>query len=557
MDDNKDTARCRPVVGRMNDIPALWERFDTASSAYSVTVVIFIGVFFMVCYKMIAAYNIVQGKQKENFFYLVVSVIGNIAANAILIPIYGNIGAAIASIFSYAISTYLFTHRFIKETGTKMSDMLLLDKGDIAHLKNQFGKIYRLSKVKEATKMKKWIIPLLLVMLFCGCQQNVNAENVELKQDGEEPFANSIIMDLLDEDLWNARDIADASHVLMMPMHYVFKNNNQVGIQKYTEFFQRFVDTPAGFSELSRLQRMQFLYLATQFMKLGGEVDGLKEIVLENASADLAAVATWKVEPTVKEHFIQVLAHKEYKYSYYSLIVDADFYTLACLCDLAYLGEKNDDISFAVKYVGELFADPLINTETGEGRYWLFQVGVGKDYKDYAYAGHEEAYEGMESLRKEDIVCDSSHFRRMPLWLISFKDAQEDSRLFEKRIMQLGNLFSEKVLQRSEGFWVTTTYIDGSNGVFRYNYHNDGNSIQGYDQSGGTLFLGYWIMLENKKIKAVYEEILEMLPLSADEENPYFDNGITVREQNPIMDRNACWSNGLMETLINCIVGIA
>ena len=110
------------------------------SAAYSVTVVILIGVIFMIYYKMIAAYNIVQGKQKENFFYLVVSVIGNVVANAILIPIYGNIGAAIASIFSYAISAFLFTHRFIKETGTKMSDMLIINKGDISRLKSQFGR---------------------------------------------------------------------------------------------------------------------------------------------------------------------------------------------------------------------------------------------------------------------------------------------------------------------------------------------------------------------------------------------------------------------------------
>ena len=110
------------------------------SGAYIVTVVILIGVIFMVYYKMIAAYNIVQGKQKENFLYLVVSVIGNVAANAVLIPVYGNIGAAIASIFSYAISAYLFTHRFMKETGARMGEMLLINSGDITRLKSQFGK---------------------------------------------------------------------------------------------------------------------------------------------------------------------------------------------------------------------------------------------------------------------------------------------------------------------------------------------------------------------------------------------------------------------------------
>lgn len=108
------------------------------SSAYSVTVVILIGVIFMVYYKMIAAYNIVHGKQKENFIYLVISVIENVAANAILIPIYHNIGAALASIFSYAISAYLFTHKFIKENNIQMREMLLLNKNDIRRLKESF-----------------------------------------------------------------------------------------------------------------------------------------------------------------------------------------------------------------------------------------------------------------------------------------------------------------------------------------------------------------------------------------------------------------------------------
>ena len=110
------------------------------SSAYSVTVVILIGVIFMIYYKMIAAYNIVQGKQKENFLYLIISVICNIVANIVFIPLLGNIGAAIASIFSYGISALLFTTHFIKETGSKMTDMLTINKNDISMIKERLAK---------------------------------------------------------------------------------------------------------------------------------------------------------------------------------------------------------------------------------------------------------------------------------------------------------------------------------------------------------------------------------------------------------------------------------
>ena len=89
---------------------------------------------------MIGAFNIVEGKQKENFNYLIVSVICNIVMNAILIPIMGNLGAAVASIFSYAISAGLFLRKFIKENPVKMRDMFLVTKNDMNRLKQVVGK---------------------------------------------------------------------------------------------------------------------------------------------------------------------------------------------------------------------------------------------------------------------------------------------------------------------------------------------------------------------------------------------------------------------------------
>lgn len=105
------------------------------SGAYSVTVVIMIGVLFMVYYKIIGAFNIVEGKQKENFIYLIVSVICNIILNIVLIPIWGNIGAAIASVFSYAISAGLFLRKFISENPIKISAMIFINKSDIDRLR--------------------------------------------------------------------------------------------------------------------------------------------------------------------------------------------------------------------------------------------------------------------------------------------------------------------------------------------------------------------------------------------------------------------------------------
>ena len=105
------------------------------SQAYTVTVIILVGVVFMIYYKMIGSYNIVHGKQKENLIYLCISVATNIVVNLILIPIMGNNGAAVASILSYGMAAFLYTSHFARETGIKMTEMLIINKEDVARIK--------------------------------------------------------------------------------------------------------------------------------------------------------------------------------------------------------------------------------------------------------------------------------------------------------------------------------------------------------------------------------------------------------------------------------------
>lgn len=103
--------------------------------AYQVIVVMMIGVFCMIYYKMIASYNIVQGKQIVNFFLLGLSVISNIIANYFLIPKTGMMGAAWASVISYMLCAILFIMYFCSVTGLKMKNILFIQKKDIIRLK--------------------------------------------------------------------------------------------------------------------------------------------------------------------------------------------------------------------------------------------------------------------------------------------------------------------------------------------------------------------------------------------------------------------------------------
>lgn len=110
------------------------------AGAYQVTLILLIGAVFMVYYKMIAAYNIVLGKQRISFLFLFISVVGNVLANWILIPKMGIYGAGFASVISYSICSLMFIVYFIRMTKIPLSQMLILSASDFKKLKTKLKK---------------------------------------------------------------------------------------------------------------------------------------------------------------------------------------------------------------------------------------------------------------------------------------------------------------------------------------------------------------------------------------------------------------------------------
>lgn len=103
---------------------------------YSVTIILFIGAFSMIFFKMLGVVFVAEGKQREYFVILLISVIANIAANFALIPIWGMYGAAVASVTSYTICGFGFLLRYCKWKKTKIKRYLLLSREDISHIIN-------------------------------------------------------------------------------------------------------------------------------------------------------------------------------------------------------------------------------------------------------------------------------------------------------------------------------------------------------------------------------------------------------------------------------------
>ena len=108
--------------------------------AYQITLILLIGVFSMIYYKMIGAYNIAMGRQRINFILLSIGVCSNVIINLFLIPILGIYGAGIASVISYSICSLLFIIYFIHTTNISISDMLFINGSDYKKLKTMMKK---------------------------------------------------------------------------------------------------------------------------------------------------------------------------------------------------------------------------------------------------------------------------------------------------------------------------------------------------------------------------------------------------------------------------------
>ncbi|MDD6224246.1 MAG: polysaccharide biosynthesis C-terminal domain-containing protein [bacterium] len=106
-------------------------------AAYSVTLVIFLGIPSMVLYKLISPLYTANGRQLRCFVILSLSVLFNVVVNFFLIPAYGKMGAACSTVLSYTMCGFILFIDFIKMYNLKWYDCLILKKDDIQKLKHK------------------------------------------------------------------------------------------------------------------------------------------------------------------------------------------------------------------------------------------------------------------------------------------------------------------------------------------------------------------------------------------------------------------------------------
>lgn len=385
----------------------------------------------------------------------------------------------------------------------------------------------------------------------------------------------STIGTALEQDLWTNRDIYDGSHSLMVPMHWVFLRDEYPERRaQFDRFFNRFFDQwQTGQFEVENTQsRGVFFWFFVRYLRLKSERG---ELSAENIT-QIGAVAAELVHrfvgyPTsigsnnpfdsTRDSMIWKLTNPEVPevdYGYYASIHDSDRMTLSIAADLFAL-QSVIDMPEEVFEARELGLRVLRErAKWGDDGGWQFQFGIHWDSPEYAYAGHNRPFPGMEPARVEGIGEDTSHHHRLPLLLTSFDPGELQPEVSEEVAAMKNGLAIQMVnhvlVLPDENFAGirTRNYMDGTNGIYRWEYvtQGEGSGFLPFELSS-TFLAGWWSFLNSPDITEAYASMIDLFPLSSHVLELYVGPN-TTRERNPLFQSPESHMNGMREIQVLC-----
>lgn len=109
--------------------------------AYPVTVLLIAGIIPMSYFKIIGTLLLAQGKKMVYLGMLSASVAVNIACNMITIPLWGKMGAALASVISYAAAGVCFLAYYLRTYRIPVRDVFLFTPEETARLRQKLARV--------------------------------------------------------------------------------------------------------------------------------------------------------------------------------------------------------------------------------------------------------------------------------------------------------------------------------------------------------------------------------------------------------------------------------
>ncbi len=397
----------------------------------------------------------------------------------------------------------------------------------------------------------------------------------------------SALAPYLADPLWQARDAYDAGHVLMPPLHAAYAADRPDWRADFRAHFARFRADRADLTSVV-LTRLQYLYLLSRWLVLevraadptaGGQVVLPAEWTAD-ASFLLAEVERfWRREPAwqwrhrdfpggIEERLNWKLANRSIRPAYLRGIIDEEQFLFALAADLEQLRRRTDGKIFAaaepeLRAGGEALLASILagarrvyaeEVRPTAGGGWLLQPGGWSGHRDYAYAGQTEKRPGLEPAPLADQAADSSHSHRLPLWLLSLQEAgppgAEAAEFYRRLRIGLAAQFTARVLvapSPEAPFWRTHNFMDGRNGLYRWEYPTQGPG-QGYGpyELSGTMLLGWWAFLPGQAAARLYHDLAAGFPPPPAARSIYLGPG-TTRPQHPLLTGANWLDSGLIE----------
>jgi hypothetical protein len=407
---------------------------------------------------------------------------------------------------------------------------------------------------------------LVLLLWAGGCEPSsrTGSPEVVLWKATVEPY--------LLTDPWEPGDDYDAGHVLMVPLHAAFLLGEERWIAQFAVLLGRYLAVADRYetTTATRLDRFHFFYLCSRFLVLAQEGGrsasipaGLAEHLETEVRASWQELPAWQWDRAdfaggIRERLAWKLSDPPASLSYYPAVIDEERFLLAIAADLcAYRRAAAGSLptAFPAQELLDAAADVYgrRGAATPEGG-WLFQPGTFTDHPDYAYAGNLDVGPALLPSPVPGIAEDASHSHRLALWIRSHRaaDPARDG-LYASILAGLERQFMERVLVApSPSFpgFRTTNFMDGRNGVYRWQYPSQGAGKGfGPGQLSGTLLLGWWSFLGTQRTRELHAAAAGTFPLAPAVIETYVGPN-TTRPRSPFVREPDFYTNGFAELIL-------
>ena len=384
----------------------------------------------------------------------------------------------------------------------------------------------------------KWF--LILFILLLGCSKVEIQKNMSFGTSEEEKY-NLIVKEYLNKrDFTNPKYLSYLNDMLSVPQEYAFTFNEEKYIKDFEEYY---LGMSIHFEEIKSLNvvdygltRLEVIKLLSQFLKLQelNKRTSINESLIKKIFSYVISEIEYfykvqnpgwppKYNGNVEERVnwaISAWERNEYDKSlpknHYAINDDLWRLFEAAANIKKYITLSNNQSFSFIDELLKLSYACVSKFGNTENNTYAFQPGALFDHIDLKYAGHLEISDGMSFMPISSIENDSSHFSMFPSMISALKNAYPKNsyhyNFYEEVNRKIGNAFYEKVVLYNNNSVFTKNYMDGTNGLYRYDDKlND--AYLPYEVSGTILF-GTWSFLNHDNDEFFFKSILESFPLS-------------------------------------------